>query len=246
MSTPLSMIDLTEAFSKDGCPVCRMAKKDAEVYLHSLLFEGYRFPENHDKFRAGRGLCNSHAWFMEKQYRGALLNIATYYRGALNDVLKILEKGAPDSGGQPGGGFLGRLTGGGAAPSSPLANKLEPTGPCVACEIRASSEKRNCRTVGEFITNERLNKVYRGSQGLCLPHFREALRAAPDAPRQKELVAIQRDIWLALLAELDEFREMHDHRHTGEWMGEEGDSWLRVLQAMAGGEGMFGVDASVD
>ncbi len=241
MSTPLSLFDLVEVFPKPGCPVCRMTRKDVDQYLHSLLFEGFRFPENHERFRAGRGLCNSHAWQLADSFRGAILNIGVFYRGAVNSLLKDLEK-APGAAARSG---LSRLLGGSAEPTSAKADRLEPTGPCVACEIRVTSEKLYTRTLGEHISDQRLADAYRASDGVCLPHFRTALRYAQGANEQ-QLIAIQRGIWEHLIADLDEFKEMHDHRHTGEWMGEEGDSWLRALRSMAGESGMFGVDDSLE
>lgn len=238
MSTPLSLFDLAEAFRKSGCPVCRLMRRDVEKYIHSLLFEGYKFPESHERFQASRGLCNTHAWQMAESFKGALLNIGTYYAGALRRLLRELD--APDPGGAARSG-LARLLGGGAGEGgSALADRLEPCGPCVACTIHRTSEQLYTRTLGEQIADPRLAEPYRASEGVCLPHFRMALRQASPAG-QRELVAIQRGIWEALLADLELFREMHDHHHTGEFMGEEGDSWLRVLRGMTGEEGMFGV-----
>lgn len=241
MVTPLSMFELIEAFKKPGCPVCRETRKDVEQYLYSMLFEGYKFPETHEKFRAGRGLCNSHAWQMAESFKGALLNIGQYYRGTIANLLRDLDVVSPAASARSG---LSRLLGGSGNPSSALADRLEPTGPCVACLIRVTSEQMLTRTVGEQAGDQRLVDAYRGSDGLCLPHFRAALRHASPA-NQRVLVNLQREVWEALLADLDQFKEMHDHRHTGEWMAEEGDSWLRALRSMAGAQGMFGVDDSV-
>lgn len=245
MATPLSMIDLIDSFRKPGCPVCRMTKKDVDSFLHSTLFEGYKFPETHERFRAGRGLCNAHAWQLADNFRGAILNIGLYYRGALNDMLRDLDKGGA---GQPAAAArsgLSRFLGGGgsSAASSPQADALEAPKSCMACEIRTTSEALYTRTIGEHITHPKLEAAYRASEGVCLPHLRMALRAATPTD-QRTIITIQRGIWDALLAELDQFVEMHDHSHTGEYMGEEGDSWLRVLRGMAGEQGMFGVDES--
>jgi len=77
---------------------------------------------------------------------------------------------------------------------------------------------------------------------LCLPHFRMALRHTTNPADHRALVDVQRAVWEKLLDELDAFKEMHDHRHTGERMGGEGDSWLRALKGLAGEEGIFGID----
>jgi hypothetical protein len=241
MVTPLSLFDLAEAFAKDGCPVCRLTRHNVESYLHGLLFEGIIHPENHDAFRVSRGLCNAHAWLLA-DFKGALLNTAVYYRGTLNDLLKDLDASGPAPAARGG---LARLMSGGKRTSA-VADRLEPHGPCMACKVRATSEELYTRTIGEHIQDERLAKPYRGSQGVCLPHFRMALRHATSATDERTLVDIQRAIWEALRDELDRFKEMHDHHHTGEYMGDEGDSWLRVLRAMAGEQGMFGVDRAAE
>ena len=38
----------------------------------------------------------------------------------------------------------------------------------------------------------------------------------------------------SLLAELSEFIRKHDYRFTGEGMGEEGTSWIRAIEMVAG------------
>jgi len=241
MVTPLSLFDLAEAFAKPGCPVCRLTKGNVEHYVYNLLFEGIIHPENHEAFRAGRGLCNAHAWLLT-DFKGALLNTGIYYRGTISDLLKALDSPAASvaRSGNAARRGLSRLVGGGK-PSSALAARLEPIGPCVACKVRATSEELYTRTIGEQINDRRLAEPYRTSEGVCLPHFRMALRHTQNAADERALVEIQRGIWEALIKELDEFKEMHDHRHTGEYMGEEGDSWLRALRAMAGEQGMFGM-----
>jgi len=243
MATPLSMFDIVEAFQKQkGCPVCLLIRRKVEQFIHAMLFEHIIRPHMHDAFRAGRGLCNTHAWQMSR-FNGALLNIAVYYRGTINQLLTSLD--------EPGAAMpirfgLGRLVGKGG-PSSSVADRLEPTGSCVVCEARAEIQELHTRTIGQHISDSRLSDAYRQSlYGLCLPHFRLALRYTQTAADQRILVDIQRTLWEALMAELDEFKEMHDHRHTGEWMGMEGDSWLRALKAMAGEEGIFGIDPTAD
>ncbi len=238
MSTQqMSLFDLIAAFAEPGCPVCRLVRQDVQRFLGTLLTEHVSDVSMHRAFRAGRGLCNNHAWQLAK-FGGALLNIAVYYRGALKEVLRALE-GAPAAEARS---RLARLVGGAAG--APLADRLEPGGPCVACRARADAEALYLRTLAEHMGDERLATAYAGSDGLCLPHFRRALRLA-GPPEGEALVAAQRRVWAALLAELDTFKEMHDYRHTGERMGAEGDSWLRAIRSLAGEEGVFGSDPGV-
>lgn len=239
MVTPLIMFDIIEAFEKRaGCPVCLLIRRRVRQAMNTILFEHIVSPHVHEAFRAGRGLCNVHAWQISK-FNGALLNISIFYRGALNQVLGMLDGSVPAV---PARGGLARL-GWAAGSSSPLADHLEPTGPCVACEARRESQELHVRTIGEHISDERLTTAYRSSaHGLCLPHFRMALRHTKNADDHRILVEVQRAAWEKLLDELDTFKAMHDYRHTGERMGSEGNSWLRALKSLAGEEGVFGLD----
>lgn len=239
MVTPMSMFDIADAFKEPGCPVCRLVQAKTKQFLHSMLFERIIQPETHERFRVGRGLCNSHAWQLA-EFKGALLNISIYYRGAINDMLKELDA-APVATAKSG---LARLMGGSAG--SPLADVMMPNGPCIACDTRKKNEQLYVKTVGEYISDARLSDPYRASDGLCLPHFRQSMRFAKRPADQKLLLEIQRAIWEALIADLDLFKEMHDHKKVGQWMGDEGDSWLRALRGMAGEEDVFGIDDILD
>ena len=237
MVTPMSLFDLVEAFAaEDGCPVCVLGQRGLEQFYHTLLFERIIHPEAHESFRAGLGLCNVHAWQLAR-HGGALLNIAVYYRGVLDQLLDVLD-GASDG---PVRSGLGRMLG--SSGSSSLADRLQPTDSCMACQAQDHADQLYVRVIAEHITDSRLSEAYRASHGLCLPHFRQTLAAARTPAARKLLIALQRDIWERLLADLDTFKEMHDYHHTGERMGAEGDSWLRVLRGLAGEQGAFGLDS---
>ena len=214
--TPFGYYDLLEAFAQPGCAVCRLLEKDVDRFLDNLLYEYPTDPTTQNNFRASRGLCHEHSWQLTR-YNSALA-VAVLYNAALDEVLDISGKTAPDKGkrGKP----------------SALADALEPTKPCPACVVRSDSEKRYLKVIGEYIAEERLREAFRKSDGLCLPHFRESLRVStPDCART--LTEIQRDIWTALKREVEEFLHKMD-AHYHQEIGKEATSWLRTLARLAG------------
>jgi len=236
--TPFSYYDLVEAFGSSGCAVCNLLKRDVSRYLDGMLYELVLDPDIQAAFRAERGLCNGHSWQL-KQYIGNSLGIAILYAAALDEVLRIVEQTPVENGAQS---RLERLFGSGStSPGTPLAEKLEPAEPCLACTLLARNEKVYVETIAERITDSRLQQAYRSSSGLCLPHFRQVIRQPMPSDQAQLIVSIQKTIWVAFRGELDEFMRKCDFQHAGERMGPEGDSWSRAIARLSGEKGIFGV-----
>jgi hypothetical protein len=240
MVTPLAYFDLVETFPKPGCAVCNLVLRDVDHFLDSLLYERVNEPDSHRAFRARRGLCNEHAWQLIR-YKGGALGIAILYNATLDEVLKVVEQVPMAMPTAPSG--IGRfLNSSTDSAGLSLAERLEPTLPCPACELRNGSERGYVRVLSEYIEDTRLQEAYRASDGLCLPHFRQVLRLLKTAERFRLLVSVQSAIWRKLKADLNEFMEKNDHRRAHEAMGAEGDSWQRAARRMAGEKGVFGSD----
>jgi len=223
---PFSYYDLLEAFARPGCAICNLLLRDAERFLDSLLYEYVTDPDTNRAVRAGRGFCNAHSWQLT-QYRGGVLGIAILFDAALDEVITVSDQT------QAARAPLSRLRSNG----SPLSRALEPTGPCLACEVMAKSEHDYTETLGRYIDDEALETAYGQSEGLCLPHFRQALR---ETAQQERLAAIQVGHWRRLKGELEEFIRKNDFNFADEAMGAEGDSWLRTIARMSGERGVFG------
>jgi Family of unknown function (DUF6062) len=221
MVTPLSYFDLVETFAEPGCALCNLLLRDADRFLDSLLYEHVTDPDIHRKFRASRGLCNEHSWQLIR-HKGNSLGIAVLYGAVIDEVMKLID--------QP------------PRARRSLADRLEPTGPCMACRLLADAEKRFIQVLIEYIADPKLDTAYRASDGLCLPHFRETLRQTRDLDRQQTLLAIQKAIWSRLRTDLEEFEAKNDYRRIHEPMGTEGNSWVRAIGAVVGAEGVFGVN----
>jgi hypothetical protein len=238
MLTPLAYFDLIEMFTEPGCAVCNLLHRDVDRLLDSLLYERVNDPDSHRAFRASRGLCNQHGWQLAR-YRGGSLGVAILYQATLDEVLKIIEQNPAQVAMQSAVPRF--LSANAEAAGSLLADRLEPTEPCMACALLADSESDYVQVFSQYVADSRLQDGYRASDGLCLPHFRQALRKIRRADHLQQLTAMQTTIWTSLKAELGEFIDKNDHRRAHEAMGGERDSWQRAIGRMSGEEGMFGI-----
>lgn len=239
MLTSFSYFDLVESFPKRGCVVCNLLLRDVERLLDSILYEYVNDPETQKTFRASRGLCNQHGWQMAKF--GNVLSIAVLYEASVDEVLSILHQTAPDGNLQHG---LARLL----VPqdsNAALVEALEPARPCIVCKMESASEAQYIRILSEHLADDKLQGAYRASDGLCLEHFKQALRQTHDVKRSQLLVEIQTNIWDRLRDELREFMRKYDYKHADEKMGAEGDSWRRAVARLGGEEGVFGVRRAI-
>lgn len=236
MHTTFGYFDLIETFPRAGCAVCNLLQRDVTHLLDSILYEYSVDRSMQAGFRASRGLCNQHGWQFTKL--GNALSAAVLYEAALDEVLTVMEASGPDERARQGGLFGGLF---GRGQSSALAEALMPKKPCAACAAQDAAESRYVTVIGEQIQDERIQSAYRDSDGLCLPHFRQTLRHAQDAESSRLLVALQKDIWSRLRAELNEFMRKSDYQNAGEKIGAEGTSWQRVVARLAGEHGVFGL-----
>lgn len=221
MTTPFGYFDLLETFPQPGCAVCRLTQRDAERFLDTLLYEFTTDPIAQNSFRASRGLCHEHTWQLPR-YNNAL-STAILYDAVIDEMLRISAQ-TPE---RPTG--LARLRGA----INGLAEALAPQQPCPACVVRDDAAARYLQIAGEYVTETRFGGAFRQSDGFCLPHFRDALRDAPDAAAVRVLVDVQRENWSKLKGELELFLHRID-AHYDERMGDEATSWLRALARVAG------------
>ncbi len=238
LPTPLSYYELVEMFKKPGCAVCNLLLRDADRFLDNLLYELALDTDIHRAFRARRGLCNEHSW-QALQYRGMSLGIAILYEAALDEVLQIMEETA-DQEAASGRGLLGLRRR--SDEQSLLAERLEPDEPCIVCRLVAGAERRYIQALGQYVADSRLRDAYLSSEnGLCLPHFRQALLGTQDLSNRQQLASIQKVVWSRLKADLNGMIGKSNYLHSHEMTKVEGISWRRVIR-ITGERGVFGPD----
>ena len=231
----VSYHNIIQASGEPGCPLCRLAEKSVSAYLGALMYELVNDPEARDQIRETLGFCHAHAHHLITM-TGSALGTGIIYRDVVNTVLKQLE-GARYS--PPGGVPLHRVPEAldrrrPAAASEAAVKALSPRAPCPVCVQQEKMEALAIAALLAGLEDEKLRAALRVSAGLCLPHLRRALQAVRSQAAFDALVALARDRYAALRAELDEFIRKNDYRFQHEGMGAEGDSWKRAVDLMTG------------
>jgi len=237
MNRTMTFYDLRDALAEPGCPVCRLASRAAERYLDGLLWESVNDPGLRHRVRASLGFCHEHGWGLVRP--GASLGVAILMHDVLRTVLKEMSGARFDAlpalslrrahetldPGQP------------SAATANLVDGLTPRAECPACAQAHEVEDTCLSTLIEHLLGENgLLSAYEASDGLCLPHFRQALARIRDESLFESLVMAQRSIWQRLDAELVEAIRKTDARFRDEPEGDESGAWLRGIAALSGSQ----------
>ncbi len=218
-------IELREAMTGWGCPLCRLVARAERMYIDSLNYERVLDLNTRDALKASRGLCATHTrqW---QELQGSALGMAIVYRVS---VLDLLRDTAPDK--FKPASFLRR----GGKDAAQLAEDLSSSGPCPACEIGQGTAERFATLLLKDIRDDEVQMRLRECGGLCLPHLRLALSCPGAGKTYKLLIDVQRAAWQTLMGELEEFIRKNDYRFRHELLTEaESDSWLRALDVIVG------------
>lgn len=224
--------ELVDAQALPGCPICRLAYKATDRYLDSLLYEAVLDPDVRAKLKDAQGFCSRHVDMLSRR-PGRALGAALIYRDIIREISEHLERGEY----RPSPSLLERVLGRGRGAAA-VASSLARGGRCPACVIGDQSENSYLDLMLAHIEDDTLYRAYTEGEGLCLPHLLGALGRVPEAAAFRRLVEPQIGRYHAMLYDLDEFIRKHDHRFRGEKFGEEGDVWLRAMNAVLGGAGM--------
>ncbi len=235
MSRSWGFYDLRDALAEPECAICRLTAGAADQYLESLLWESVNDPEVRHDIRQARGFCHEHSWRLARQRASLGATIIT--NDVLRDVLRIMENAhfqAPPI-------LSLRRTQEARDPKQPAAAtadvvaRLTPQQPCPVC---VEAEKMECIYLSTLIENllgeEGLLDAFESSDGLCLPHFRQALTQVREEAIFGALVNAQRAIWERLAGQLSEIIRKADYRFQDEAPGEERGASLRAIAALAG------------
>jgi hypothetical protein len=240
----VSAFELMDALAEPGCAVCRLSAASADKHVESLLWEGVNDPERREVLRRAQGFCHSHAWSLVRT--GASLGSAIMMRdllqnalGAMADAVDEAAHGAAHGAERPG--LLRRvyrtLTRRRARrATASLVSRLEPQVACPACAWAEKIERIYVDTlVSSLLEEPGIPDALKASDGLCLPHLRQALARARGWRARGALLAAQRGAWGRLTDDLGEFIRKSDYRfHHEKMAGEEGNAWIRGIAAMAG------------
>jgi translation initiation factor 2 beta subunit (eIF-2beta)/eIF-5 len=121
---------------------------------------------------------------------------------------------------------------------SQATSALQPREPCPACTHQATVEDHLLRNLLEHLDQAEFADALRRSEGICLPHLRQALDGSGQVQDKARLIAVHQAIWSDLQRDLAEFMRKYDYRFATEGMGDEGTSPRRAIESTAG---QFGI-----
>lgn len=224
----MAYFDVLNACREAGCPICRLSWRASENYLDATLYENVNDPGVQAQLRAARGYCHRHAWRLPEG-SGRSLGIALLQRAVLQEVIGVLNDG-------PSVTQTLRRRWNGTDRAGSLAAALDPQQTCPACEQAATAEHIAFSELIKHLPDPAFIEAFQHSAGLCLPHFRQALREASDDTLGQRLIDLQRPHFERLCDQLAEFIRKNDYRFASEGYGVEGDSWLRAIALVSGAQ----------
>jgi hypothetical protein len=240
MAKHTTYFELMDALSKAGCPVCRRAKEAVASFLDGLIYEKVNDRGLRDEIRQARGFCTLHA--SQLRDHGGALGIAIIYRDVLETLMRRVQAAEYRADGSWLQGLMRVRSGDGSPPAlganADLVRDLLPQAECPACRQRDEAEARNVETLLQYIDDPEFAPALRSSDGLCLPHFRQALQRVGGKATYETLVGIQLEIWVRLRDELVEFIRKQDFRFREEGLGAESSSWIRATEQISGMPGL--------
>jgi len=170
----MGFYDLHDAMAQPGCPVCRLKADAVDRSIDILLWENVNDPGARQNIRQARGFCHQHAWQLIQG--GASSGSVIIMRDVVQNVLAVLENARLEPAGPAQ--FFRRTQ---PAATAELAADLAPQVPCPICVQAEAVESALIATLVEGLPGENgLLEAYRASEGLCLPHLRQALSTARD------------------------------------------------------------------
>jgi hypothetical protein len=235
MSRSWSFYDLRDALSHSDCAICHLSAEATEQFLESLLWESVNDPEVRDRIRQARGFCSGHSWRLARHRES--LGATIIVNDVLRDTLRVMK----DAHFQAPPVLSLRRTQEALSPKQPAAATADIVAQLSArqaCPVCVEAEKME----GVFLTTLLENLLgedglladFVSSDGLCLPHFRQALTQVRDEALFEALVDVQRAIWERLADQLSEIVRKADYRFQNESPGEESGASLRAIAALVG------------
>src|SRR5512133_3825394 len=185
MAFALAVNNLLEALKKPGCPTCRIFRQASERGLESFLWENVNEPDVRQGILDSYGFCPAHTRVMvaRELYTNSLplgTNIIYEHLGrVVAGELKSLRPGsAAGAANQVGGALRGLLNKAGLGKAG---GPLQPRGECPACTAGNNGAFNSLHVLCEKLQksthggNADVQTAYLASDGLCLPHLREAI-----------------------------------------------------------------------
>ncbi|MGE5587129.1 MAG: DUF6062 family protein [Clostridia bacterium] len=257
----MTYYNLRDAMTEPGCPICRLVNDAVARYLETFLYENVNDPGMRVDLRRSNGFCPDHAGLLREH--GDPLGHAIIYGDLVDHVLESLEGllWACGSGSArlPATGTVASLADdllpGRRCPACLVAREAEQRyievliaelgsmgdvgpgsdprwGTGVGSSAGLGSSAQLGSAACEFGAG--LERALTSSDGLCLSHLAQALKASRHRAAATRLLRASIAKLEELKAQLAEIRRKHDYRFSGGPWGAEKDAWARAAALWSG------------
>jgi hypothetical protein len=226
---------LLDACRERDCPLCRVEQNTVERYIENQLYENVNSPRWRENLRSSLGFCQMHAWLAVDRRLGDALGLSIIYRDLFNSILKQMEEGSVAP--HPARNWpvaIRQLPEGTRKATERTLLSITPGKRCPVCVYREETIHDLLSVLAGGLKNPELISALRSSDGICLPHFQQALEQMKDGSSCEQLLAIQREKMASLRQELDEFIRKNDYQNFQEGFGREANAWLRAVALVVG------------
>jgi len=230
--TQVYMIDLDKALQQNGCPICNIGIIAEHRHIGFFLHENVNDGQARADLLRSWGFCNLHAWrlqeFEQREYQDGSKN-AIIYESMLARAVKIAQMASTrlDNNLQTSGFFPRPKPVG-------ISDLFSPSQACPICIVTRDAQRFNLNLLVQNLADPGFLARYQAGDGLCLPHFAEAL----DLPQEKNLLqklcALQIERMSELHQRLTSYIDKHEYRNRESYTREESSAWIKAVALMAG------------
>lgn len=234
MPAGIYSLTINTALSMPGCPVCNVGEMAGERYLWFLIHEYVNDPTLRLHLQESWGFCPLHTHQLKviekQQYNNDLLGNAILLQWLLSTAISRSQSVLEEiTAGQKVNGVFGKTR----KPKSP-ASGFKRTRMCPACQVSKSSQEHNLKILVANLSNDEFLQKYRESEGLCLPHFVEALALEAEQKCLQILIEEQIKRMQKLVDCLTGYIDKHDYRNKEGYTTEEEQAVSRAVKMVAG------------
>ncbi|MBI4277994.1 MAG: hypothetical protein HY660_06020 [Armatimonadetes bacterium] len=229
-------VQLCEALTLDGCPICAFALMSVYRYLDHFLYEFVNDPWVRAELVESRGFCTMHSAQLLgfRDPTGVAIvygHMLQEFREALRDACRRYPAGLPAK-------TPWRRTRAGGELRRTLEQWRTPRVLCPACQIQRNTEDSYMSRLLRGLAYEDFLTSYRASSGICVPHLLQALRRCTVPEQVTRLLDAEEATLEALQWELSELVRKVSYEFQHEPRGHEQTSWQRVIEKLYGRPGM--------
>jgi len=225
--------DLLKACKRPGCPVCLLEIRAVDAYMQTAFREKVNDQAVRQDIRNSLGLCREHTRRMLSLRLEKTISAATGYHDALLAVVQQLQKVTLQPTPSKRSVFSRKRVKP-AAEFETVVQALSPSLPCPACRMSENFTHNVLEGLTMSFQEDTMRKALVSSDGLCLPHLRQAFAQVQDLDTCKVLLSMSVDRFEALRRDLVEEIRQIENRKRGQDSQTVVETWQKVISAIAG------------